>query len=162
MLGSHLSALAPSDRSHVRLRARALIGDDQAILCLYPVLFIPPLNEQLLVDTGYAVVDRLAVDIETATGVLMVPPLPWPPLQSGIDQAGHASTAGPQPITAIITMDPNYLSPAAVACAIAQAAMSGDRSRVLETSVRLTEQANVRRVSISDRGGLQRVLEATS
>jgi|GEM_PF-3003936 hypothetical protein len=73
VLGSHLSALCPPSAGHVRLRARAAVKEGHAVLLVFPLLFVPTLEEELIGHYGAAVVDALVVDLEVSTGRLVLP-----------------------------------------------------------------------------------------
>jgi hypothetical protein len=164
MVGSHLVALTPAPADRIRLRMRALVRDDRAVLCAFPVLFAPPLEEELLVAWGYRVLDRLAVDIDIATGAVVVEPVPWTSLAGLASPEGHTGgAASPLPVTAILFAPapggPLTPTPAATVAQLVAEALSGGREQVLEVAATLAQRAQIGHVDFGTPSGLGAALE---
>jgi hypothetical protein len=149
MLGDHLTALLPPKPSTVRFRVRAVLGPEGATLCMYPVLFLPPLRARELRAIGHAVIDRLAIDVDSETRTLNHTPAPWDDLRHGRWTAGHSRTWGGERITRIIATGTESTGAAAIACRLAQTAMSGSRSEILDVAQHLATEASVVRMHVS-------------
>jgi len=80
-LASHLAAAVEPSAGVVRVGARALVGDQDAVLCVAPLLHLPAPDRDALAALGYRLVDRLAVDLDIETGNLIAPPIPWSALR---------------------------------------------------------------------------------
>jgi hypothetical protein len=92
MLGSHLSVFCPPHPGTVRLRWRALIDSDDAVLLVAPpILMTPPLVERRLARTGHRLLDQLTVDVDAASGELKLRTVPLSGLHRLDPGLGHAS-----------------------------------------------------------------------
>ena len=79
---------------------------DRIIVCLFPLLSVPPIDEQALARSGLAVVDRLAVDVDIATGTVVGTPIPWPALGELRPPSDHLGTGRSGAVTAVIDAAP--------------------------------------------------------
>lgn len=80
LLGSHLAVFVPPPSDTIRIRARALIGQDSsAKLAIFSLFTDPPLIERRLTRESHRIIDRLAIDI-TPEANLHMSPAPWPEL----------------------------------------------------------------------------------
>ena len=146
-LASHLTAFTAPAPGTVRLRARTLIGDDRIIVCLFPLLSVPPIDERALAGAGLAVVDRLVLDVDIATGTVVGVPIPWPAIGELRPPSGHLGTGRGGAVTAVIdAAPPDSPAPtrAAVVAKLAGGATHGHPEDVLDAVVRLVEQAELR------------------
>lgn len=91
ILLSHLTALTEPAPTRVRIRARALLHRGEAILCLYPLLFVPPLDEGALIAEQCSLLDALAFDVDASTGRLVRPTVAWKASSKGSVPLGHMS-----------------------------------------------------------------------
>jgi hypothetical protein len=146
-LGSHLTALLPPASGVVRIRARALVSGEHTVLCLFPVLFFPVLQERDLADGGLRIIDRLALDIEPDTGTIANPPMPWPQLEQMGGGGAHLGTGGVRPITDVL-MPPT--SPGAgpadlatVVATIAGSGLCGSTTALLNAATEIAQRARV-------------------
>jgi Coenzyme PQQ synthesis protein D (PqqD) len=132
-LVSHLSALLPVPDGRVRLRLRALVRDGQATLCQWPLVFLPPLDEARLAAAGYAVLDRLAVDLDVKTGAIINVPPPW--ASTGGAAPGHlGATAEPLAVDRLLVAAPGgsvLPGPAQLVADLAGEALAGAPADVL-------------------------------
>jgi hypothetical protein len=147
-LASHLTALLPPAPGVVRTRARAVASGTRAIMCLFPLLYFPVVEEQRLVDAGLSFVDRLALDLDPASGRVVNPPIPWPVLAALRAGPAHAGTGGTTELTAVVHAAPmsgwDPPSQTAVAGEIAANAMGGTLQEVLDAAVLLVERRTIR------------------
>lgn len=164
MVASHLTALHPPAPGRVRLRMRALVRGDEAVLCAFPVLFAPPLEEGPLAAAGYRVLDRLAVDLDAASGAVAVEPVPWTPLARLDPAEGHVSVVpGPLQVAAILFAPAPgaalTASTAATVARLAAEALSGRPEDVLDVAATVAELARVEPVDLGMPSGLTAALE---
>lgn len=80
-LAEHLAVLVRPPVGVVRVGARALVSESKAVLCAEPLLHFPSPDREALAALGFRLIDRLAVDIDSATGQMVVSPNPWPDLR---------------------------------------------------------------------------------
>jgi hypothetical protein len=146
-MASHLTAFLPPAPGAVRLRARAVIANGRTGVCLFPHLYAPPLEEKDLADGSLAVVDRLAIDVDVATGELRNAEIPWPALADLGSAGGHLGPGGSlRRADLIVSATPTHTPPptrAGVAAALAREALSGRPEEVLVASARLAENAEL-------------------
>ena len=102
-LASHLTALLPLEPGTVRVRAGAVAAGDRTVVCLFPLLLVPRIEEAELAGAGYDRIDRLALDIDVATGRIVNPPIPWPGLTALGPAAGHLGPGRPGEVTAVVS-----------------------------------------------------------
>jgi hypothetical protein len=156
MLGSHLSALLPVPDGGVRLRVRALVQEGRATLCQWPLLFVPPLDEPSVAAAGYAVVDRLAVDLDVATGAMVNLSGPWPSAGATSTAAGHVvATAEPIPVDRLLVAAPAgsaLPSAAQLVTDLAAEAIGGEPAEVLAASEAVVRRARAELVDPSGAG----------
>ena len=123
------------------------MGADRIIVCLFPLLSVPPIDERALAGAGLAVVDRLVVDVDIATGTVVGVPIPWPALGELRPPSGHLGTGRSGAVTAVIDAAPAD-SPAptraAVVAKLAGGATHGHPEDVLDAVMRLVEHAELR------------------
>ena len=110
-LASHLTAFLPPSPGTVRFRARAVVAGDQTVLCLFPLLSYPDVDERDLARAGVDMVDRLAVDVDVRTGQLVTPDVPWPALAACRRGAGHIGTGGSRQVTTVVDIAPPLALP---------------------------------------------------
>ncbi len=136
----------------------------EATLCTYPVLFVPSLDERVLLQSEAAVLDRLAVDIESTTG--SVAPRSGPseqPTARGLTD-GHVPMAeinAPVPVRRILLASPPTAgppSPASVAAMLCATALVGARESVLTAVAAILERAQLVQVNVHDRSALYSML----
>ena len=116
-LASHLTAFLSPPPGTVRIRARALMSADRIIVCLFPLLSVPPIDERALAHSGLAVVDRLALDVDIATGTVIGVPIPWPALAKLRPSSDHLGAGRSGAVAAVIEAAPAG-SPAATRAAV--------------------------------------------
>lgn len=146
-LAGHLTALLPPAPGSVRIRARAVVSGSEAVVCLFPLLYAPSVEERLLARAGWAVVDRLALDIDPATGQITNPEIPWPELAELGPGPVHAGPGGAMTPAALVVPAPEGVgaaSRAEIVTALASNGLHGTRSDLLDASIRLSEGAAVR------------------
>jgi hypothetical protein len=124
-LASHLTALLAPAPGTVRFRARAIVAQRHTILCLYPLLYFPVIPERDLARAGLQLVDRLAFDVDTATGEIAHPEIPWPTLERLPTGPGHVGTGGRRPVTAVVAARYPGSGPPTEAGVVAQLAANG-------------------------------------
>jgi hypothetical protein len=140
-LACHLTALLPPPPGAVRVRARTLMAGDRAVVCLFPLLYATTAGERDLERAGLRLVDRLAVDVDIATGRIVAPDLPWPSLAELTPGPGHAGT-GASPsrvllVDAAAPSGPGLPTPATMVASVARNTMHGDVATILDASVAL-------------------------
>lgn len=148
-LAGHLTALLPPARGSVRVRARAVVSGSEAVVCLFPLLYVPAIEERVLARVGWAVVDRLALDIDLATGQIMNPEVPWPELAALGPGPAHAGPGGAMRAAVLVTAAPEGSGEptrAAAATALAASGLHGSRGDLLDAAIRLSKGAAVRAV----------------
>ncbi|MGH9085222.1 MAG: hypothetical protein ACRDYW_07185 [Acidimicrobiales bacterium] len=143
---SYLSGFLPPVGTRVRVRARAVVGEDGAALCLWPLVFVPPLDESWLSHADLALLDRLAVDIDPATGRMVNGEVPWTSRPVAPPPGHVAAASTPIRVSRVIVAGPSRTAPpsaAEVAVAIANEATSGTRTDVLDAATELVRSATV-------------------
>jgi hypothetical protein len=149
-LACHLSALLPPAPGTVRIRSRALVSGDHTIVCLYPLLFFPVMSEDELARGGFSVIDRLAADVEVATGRIVNPDVPWQTLRELDTAPEHAGTGGVRTVTAMVDAGAALGSaappptPAQIVAAIAANGLSGSTADLLDAAILLVQDAELR------------------
>jgi hypothetical protein len=147
-LACHLTGLLPPPPGTVRIRSRALVAGDRTLVCLYPLLFFPVMREQELIHGGFSVIDRLAVDVEVATGRIVNPDVPWRALGELDSAPGHAGTGGTRTVTAVVitggAFSPATPTPANAVAAVAANGLNGSTADLLDAAVRLMQHAELR------------------
>lgn len=160
-LASHLTAFLPLAAGTVRVRARSLVVSGQTVVCLFPHLYDSTMSESEWSAAGVALVDRLALDIDIATGEVSDPAIPWPTLATRQPPPGHlASGSAPRRVAAVVSAVPSGQVPltrAGVVAALASDALGGSPSEVLEGVGRLVEGARILSAP-PERDALHRVL----
>jgi hypothetical protein len=146
-LASHLTAFVPPDPGVVRLRARAIVASGRTVIGLFPHLYAPAIEEKELAEGPFAVVDRLAIDVDVATGELRDREIPWTGLADLGGGAGHVpSGASPRRVEAIVSATPALTPPptrAGVVAALAREALCGRPEDVLTAAVNLVAAAEL-------------------
>lgn len=144
ILVQHLAAFRRPPRDTVQFRLRTLVRRDGAILCLYPVLYMPPADEQSLADGGYLLVHRLDAWLQVS-----------PPRVRIIDQemVVQAMRSGKPPdsatemrISALALPHALRDSAAARSVALIGASVGGSRREIFEVATHIA--ANVPAVAI--------------
>lgn len=146
-LASHLTAFTPEAPGTVRVRASAVAAGGRIVVCLFPLLLLPRLDETTLSAAGYGAIDRLALDIDVATGSIVNPPIPWPDLSSLRPGPGHLGSCGTGDVVAVVSASQVGSPPpgrAAAAAELASGALSGTPGQVLEAVSRVVEEAEHR------------------
>jgi hypothetical protein len=146
-LACHLSALLPPTPGTVRIRSRALVSGERTIVCLYPLLSFPVMSDEELGRGGFSVIDRLAADVEVATGRIVNPDVPWPTLRELDIAPAHAGTGGNREVTAVVVTstpwDSGAPTRANAVAAIAANGLNGSMSDLLDAAVRLVRDAEL-------------------
>ena len=164
MIASHLAVLHPPAAGRVRLRLRALLREGTAVLCPFPVLFAPPLDEGLIRSTGHTLLDRLAVDIDPASNSLATDPVPWAGAGNLRAPEGHAGSGevSAQIHAIVVARAPGATSSSTMAELVAMLAterLSGDRDTILEVAVGLVTACVAQEVELQDSKGVGAALE---
>lgn len=163
MVGSHLAALLPVGAGRVRLRVRALLREDRAVLCLFPLLFAPPPDEAHLEELGWRLLDRLVVDVDVDTGAVVADPAPWAVLRAMSPALGHAGRLErPASVAGLLVPQPDGAaarpSRAQLVATLGAEAVSGERADVLTTAARLVSGCPVDQVTLGAPSGLEAAL----
>jgi hypothetical protein len=146
-LASHLTAFVPPAPGTVRFRARALITNDRAILLMPPLLAIPQVEERSLMEAGFSLVDRLALDVDVATGRMVNGGIPWPSLAQLPVAAPHVGAGPAQAITDLVdTVMPGSPPPTAAATVarLAGNGVYGSPADLLDAAIHVIEGAQLR------------------
>lgn len=155
-LGGHLTALHHGTPAPpvARLRVRALLADDHAILVAPPLLSRPPVVERRLSQLGYRVADVPFVDVDVESSLLQPADVPWPELAELDRGPGHA---GPHELDRTVVGllwpsadDLGAPTPARITHALAAAALTGSRSRRMTDAERLADRLTVTPVDPAD------------
>lgn len=145
MLDSHLTALLPPSDSHARFRLRALITDEGATLCFFPLLFVPTSAVEHLRFAGHEVVDRLAVDIDSRSGAMLhvSDPTGWlDRFQDGERNSGTEALI----IRRLVFPGTHQLvgpSQAEAAASLCHEAIAGTREQILNAAIAVAESASI-------------------
>ncbi len=154
-LASNLTALLPPQRGTVRIKARALVAGERTLVCLSPLMYFPALGERELAALGVGLIDRLALDVDVATGRIVNPDIPWPALAPLAAAPGHLGTGGTRTATGVVTVAPSFALPqptaAEMIAAIASNGLHGSRADLLDAATQLVEGAALRSVEPSER-----------
>ena len=145
-LASHLTALLPSAPGTVRFRTRGLNTGDRTAVCLFPLLYSPTIPERDLARAGVRLVDRLALDVDVATGAVANPEIPWPALRDLDAGRAHSGTGGTSVVTAVIDAAPLGSpppTPGAVVARLAASGLHGSITQLLDAAARLVEGAEL-------------------
>lgn len=142
MLGSHLGALRPLRDGCARLRLRALTDGTSVTVCGFPVLFVPAFDERQLEGTGHWLIDRLAIDVDAASGCLSGEGDSWfgdlrpAPGHSGVPER-------PQSVDRLLLagVTDGGAHRSSVAARIAAEALRGERTLVLDAAIALVQRA---------------------
>lgn len=159
-LAGHLTAFLPPAPGTVRVRARAVVEGNRIVVGLFPLLLMPRAQEVELAKLGYGLADRLALDIEVATGRIVNPAVPWPNLESLSAGPGHMSTEVSGHVASVLaavpvgTPQPNR---AEVVSMLASGALHGSPDDVLDAVTRLVAGA-VLCSTVPDEGALMQAL----
>jgi len=151
-LASHLTALLPPAPGVVRIRTRSVTGGKGTIMCLFPLLYYAGIDEQRLGRVGLSFVDRLALDLDPATGRVVNPQIPWPALADLRAGPAHAGIGDTVDVTAVVRAAAmsGWAPPsrAALAAEIAANSTSGSVDEVLDTARLLVERGAVRSTQV--------------
>jgi hypothetical protein len=145
-VGSHLTALLPPAAGTVRVRTRAFATVEGVVLCLFPLLALAQVDERELVRAGCQLVDRLAVDVDVATGEVVNGELPWPEIGRLSPGAGHVGPGGRRTATAVVDLvapGSPRLTPAEFVTRLAAGALHGRPEDVLDATSRLVAGAEL-------------------
>jgi hypothetical protein len=149
-LASHLTALLGPAPGTVRIRARVLVSGGRTIVCLFPLLYHSPIDERDVARAGLHLVDRLAIDVDDATGRVTNPEIPWPALASLGAAPRHVGTGGTRTVTAVLNAapPPGWPPPTAARTVAALAAngVDGSPADLLDAAIRLVRHSEVRTV----------------
>lgn len=142
MLLSHLAGFERSGSDQVRFRVNALASPTSLVLCVPPVLMVPPPNRQRLATTGYRLVDRLAIDVAD-DGTTCIVDQPWS--STAQRPTGHFTPDGQRrPVSAIVVHSSvGQISRARATAALCATALTARPSDVLRLAVELVEAASV-------------------
>jgi hypothetical protein len=146
-LASHLTALLPPTPDTVRIRARGIVAGDRTILCLSPLLYLPLIDERDLAERGFQLIDRLAVDVDTQTGRIANPDIPWAALAALGAGPGHIGTGGTRTVAAVVDAAPAATAPptpAAMAARLAANGLHGSIADLLDAAHRIVAGADMR------------------
>ena len=108
ILLSHLGVLISPPAGTIRLRMRALLNANGAVLASFPLFTHPPFIEGRLERVSYRMLDRLAVDLTPSNGLLLSRP-PWAQLPDAPNVRGH-STAGDEVMNVTAVMVPKLFA----------------------------------------------------
>lgn len=163
MISSHLAGLLPAAPGHVRIRARALVRGDQAVLCTFPLLLVPPPHVQSLTSLGYLLLDRLVVDLDMTSGCLVADPAPWSKVAALTQAPGHVGgLTNPVPVRGVVLASPGDAaarpSPAHVVAALAAEAVHGERADVLSAATLLGQRCVLDQAVVTGAKGLEAAL----
>jgi hypothetical protein len=153
-LASHLTVFLPAAPGTVRIRARALAAENDAVLVLYPLSFFPPLTEKELSRSGLRLVDRLAFDLDLSTGRIVNPVVPWPELAGLPVAPTHAGTGHGLVVTGVV--QPRSPHPAGTrrrvdaVAAIASNGLEGGIDTMLGAGAFLADHARIESVTPGD------------
>jgi len=146
-LASHLTALLPPAPGTVRIRARAVTTGDRTVVCLFPLLHSPVIPERDLARSGLRLVDRLALDVDVATGAVTNPRIPWPALRDLDPGRAHVGPGGTSVVTAVLDAGPPIDAPpptrAVVVAQLAAGGLHGSVGALLDATARLVEGAEL-------------------
>jgi hypothetical protein len=149
-LASHLTALLPPVPGTVRIRARAVVAGDRTVVCLFPHLFFPEVEDRELIQAGLRVIDRLALDIDVATGEVAHAAMPWPALEKLGHAPAHVGTGGRRRVDAVVDAIPSKdalpSTRAAVVGQVAASGLAGSIDDLLSAANLLVEGAELRSV----------------
>ena len=111
ILKEHLGVFVPPPSTTLRLRMRALLGDDsEVVLVDASLLSTPPVAERRIRREGFQIIDRLAIDIDPSSGLELMP-TPWAAL-SRADRVGHAETPrAPAPVSGVVVTSSSAEAP---------------------------------------------------
>jgi hypothetical protein len=148
-LTSHLTAFLPTAPDTVRIRARGIVAGDRTVVCLPPLLYGPVIDEERLERAGFALIDRLALDVDLSTGLVTNPGIPWPSLRDLDGAQHHLGTGGTRAATVVMSETGNGASPPTAAQVVAQLAaegLDGTTAQLLDVAVALVNDADLRSV----------------
>jgi hypothetical protein len=165
-VASHLTAFLPVAPGLVRIRAGAVVSDQgKAAVCLFPLLLVPPVDDEGLARAGWARIDRLAADIEVATGRIVNPDIPWSDLAELDAGAGHAGTGAdlrPSLVLSLASPGVRPMTRAEVVASLASGALSGSPADVLDALIRLTDGLELGSVPPGPDAIVERLSDPTS
>lgn len=161
MVSSHLAGLLPAAPGRVRIRVRALVRGDQAVLCTFPLLLAPPPDVQSLASLGYRLLDRLVVDLDVVSGCLIADPAPWQKGAAPAQAPGHiGGLTHPVQVNGVVLASPGDTaapaSPAQVIAALAAEAVQGERGDILSAATLLGQRCALEQAAVTG----AKVLEA--
>lgn len=150
-LGCHLTAFLPPAPGTVRIRARGVVtAGGTTVLCLFPHLFFPVVDDKDLAGAGVSLVDRLVLDLDPQTGEIVNPDVPWPALRDLEPGRAHVGTGGRRTIDAVVDasapVNPVPSSAASFVAQIASSGLHGSPAELLDAAVRVVERATLRSV----------------
>jgi hypothetical protein len=164
-LASHLTAFLPTAQGTVRIRVRGIVAGDRTVVCLAPLLYGPVIDEDQLERAGFAVIDRLALDVDLDTGLVTNPEIPWPSLQDLGGARRHLGTGGTRPATVVMSETGIGASPPTAGQMVAQLAaegLNGTTAQLLDAAVALVNQADLRSVPADEHSILEALRELGS
>ncbi len=164
-LASHLTALVPPAAGSVRIRARALVADGRTLVCLPPLLYMPPPDDRTLRGDGLCVIDRLALDVEIDTGRMVNPPIPWPSLAELPGTTPHLGVGEPQTISVVVDTAPPGTpppTPAAIVARLAGNGVDGSPAELLDAAIRIVDGAELRSSAPQTKEVIEALLGARS
>jgi hypothetical protein len=145
-LASHLTALLPPRPGAVRIQARGVVAGGRTIMCLSPLVYVPPLAEDDLARAGLRLIDRLALDIDVNSGRVANPDIPWPTLAALRTDPMHVGPGGTRRVDSVVVLAGAGSAPPSQAIAvarIAEHALHGSADDVLDAAARVTERARL-------------------
>jgi len=164
-LASHLTALVPPAAGSVRIRARALVAHGRTIMCLPPLLYMPPPEDRALSRDGLSVIDRLALDIEIDTGRMVNRAIPWPSLAELPGTAPHLGVGEPQPVSVVMDTAAPGTPPPTAATVVARLAgngVHGSPTDLLDAATQIVEGAELRSSAPQTEAVIEALLGARS
>lgn len=163
VLAGHLTAFIPPPHGSIRANLRAILRRDGTVTCFaWPLFFAPPVVERRLHSLGYAVIDRLVVDVDAQSGRLTQQPPPWPSL-CHLDQGiAHVQpSAEPLPITSLMwgtVPDPMPTTRAQTVGYLASAFKAAPSPLTLDLCERLASEIAIIQVPLVDRNSAYKAL----
>lgn len=160
-----LGSFMPAGQGVQRYRMRVLVDQaGSAYLCQPPVLFSEPPIERVLHSRGFAVVDRLVVDLEP--GSLRVDEAVTPSLTAdGVGVLGHLSPseiAGQSPVGILVPTESESVAPslASVVAGVADCAVGGSRHQILQVASQIAQLPH--QATLVTGGGIKQTLDRIS
>ena len=139
-LAAHLTAFLSPPVGTIRVRASVVEAAGRSVVCVFPTLFAPQITDRDLTIAGCRRVDRLVIDVESASGQITSPDIPWQGLGRLHRNPAHLGSQTPGEVSGVLTVVAEGQPPlgrAAVVCLLAAGALSGERDRIVDGLNRL-------------------------